>query len=136
MRRLPSRVLPSLLLLAALPACLRNVPPADAGNSEAFARIRDWEDRRSLGEGQLVSWAQGQRGAEVRVRALRALARIQDHTALDVILAGLEAAEAPVRDVGNPAEAARTALGARPRTETNPDARPGSSGRRPSGKGP
>lgn len=98
MRRLLSRVFTSLLLLAALPACLRNVPPADAGASEAFARMRDWEDRRSLGEGQLVSWAQGQRGAEVRERALRALARIQDPATLDVILAGLTASETPVRD--------------------------------------
>jgi cyclophilin family peptidyl-prolyl cis-trans isomerase/HEAT repeat protein len=98
MRRLLSHLFTSLVLLAALPACLRNVPLADAGASEAFARIRDWEDRRSLGEGQLVSWAQGQRGAEVRERALRALARIQDPTTLDVILAGLEAPETPVRD--------------------------------------
>jgi cyclophilin family peptidyl-prolyl cis-trans isomerase/HEAT repeat protein len=98
MRRLLSHMSMSLVLLAAFPACMRNVPPADAGTSEAAARIRDWEDRRSLGDGQLVSWAQGQQGAEVRVRALRALARIQEPATLDVILAGLEASETPVRD--------------------------------------
>jgi cyclophilin family peptidyl-prolyl cis-trans isomerase/HEAT repeat protein len=88
----------SLVLLAALPACLRNVPPAEPAVSDDVARMRDWEDRRSLGEGQLVSWAQGQHGAAVRQRALRALARIQDPMTIDVILAGLEAPETVVRD--------------------------------------
>ncbi|MFL5350433.1 MAG: peptidylprolyl isomerase [Hyalangium sp.] len=86
-----------LLALASLSACFRNVP-ADAGDSEALARIADWEDRRSLGEGQLTAWAQGQRGAAVRARALRALARIQDPATAEIILAGLSAPEPEVRD--------------------------------------
>ncbi len=63
-----------------------------------MTRLGDWEDRRSLGEGQLVAWAQGAQGPAVRARALRALARIQDPATLDVILAGLTAAEPQVRD--------------------------------------
>src|SRR4051812_32267791 len=98
MRRLSFCVSACLLVLITLPACLRNVPSATEGDSEAMARISAWEDRRSLGEGQLVAWAQGQRGAAVRARALRALARIQDPATLDAILSGLAAAEPTVRD--------------------------------------
>lgn len=97
MRSLSARVSACLLVLASLPACFRNVP-ADAGDSESLARIADWEDRRSLGEGQLTAWAQGQRGAAVRARALRALARIQDPATAEIILAGLSAPESQVRD--------------------------------------
>ncbi len=98
MRPLSTRVSACLLVLASLPACFRNVPAAGAGDSEALSRISDWEDRRSLGEGQLTAWAQGARGAAVRVRALRALARIQDPSTTEIILAGLSAPEAEVRD--------------------------------------
>ncbi|PTL76111.1 peptidylprolyl isomerase [Vitiosangium sp. GDMCC 1.1324] len=90
-------------LRAAVPACLlwglvlsgcvRSVPsPAEAGGE-----ISVWEDRRSLADGRLVDLAV--RGSEPeRVRALRALARIQEPSTLDAVLAGLGAAEAPVRD--------------------------------------
>ncbi|MBN1210326.1 MAG: peptidylprolyl isomerase [Myxococcaceae bacterium] len=99
MRRLSSHESAALLaVLFVLPACLRTVPPADTGESEAMARIADWEDRRSLGEGQLIAWAQGQKGAAVRTRALRALARIQDPGTLDVVLSSLLASEPTVRD--------------------------------------
>ncbi len=92
-------------LRAAVPACLlwgfvlsgcvRNVPsPAEAGGGEEIAL---WEDRRSLAEGRLVELAE--KGPEpVRVRALRALARLQEPSTLEVVLAGLGAAEVPVRD--------------------------------------
>ncbi|WP_224245634.1 peptidylprolyl isomerase [Hyalangium gracile] len=93
-----ARVSVCLLLVASLPACFRNVPPVHVGDSEAMARIAEWEDRRSLGEGQLIAWAQGERGAAVRARALRALARIQDPSTLEVILAALTAPELEVRD--------------------------------------
>jgi cyclophilin family peptidyl-prolyl cis-trans isomerase/HEAT repeat protein len=98
MRRLLSRVSACLLLLTALPACLRNVPTASSADAEAMGQIQAWEDRRSLGEGQLVAWAQGQRGTALQVRALRALARIQDPATLEVVLAGLAASEPQVRD--------------------------------------
>jgi cyclophilin family peptidyl-prolyl cis-trans isomerase/HEAT repeat protein len=98
MRRLLSRVFCCLLLLPLLPACVRNVPAAASADAEALGQIQTWEDRRSLGEGQLVAWAQGQRGTAVQVRALRALARIQDPATLEVILAGLTASEPRVRD--------------------------------------
>jgi cyclophilin family peptidyl-prolyl cis-trans isomerase/HEAT repeat protein len=62
-----------------------------------MGQIQTWEDRRSLGEGKLVAWAQGQGGTALQVRALRALARIQDPATLEVILAGLASSEAPVR---------------------------------------
>ncbi|ADO73238.1 Peptidyl-prolyl cis-trans isomerase [Stigmatella aurantiaca DW4/3-1] len=68
------------------------------GDTEALARVEDWEDRRSLGEGQLVAWARGEKGQAVQVRALRALARLQDATTLEAILAGLSASEPSVRD--------------------------------------
>jgi len=98
MRRLSSRVSACLLLLTALPACLRNVPASSSADTEAIGQLQAWEDRRSLGEGQLVAWAQGQRGTALQVRALRALARIQDPATLEVILAGLTATEPQVRE--------------------------------------
>ena len=87
-----------LWALVSLPACFRNVPAAAAVDSEALARISDWEDSRSLGEGQLSAWAQGQRGSAVRARALRALARIQDPSTMELVLVGLNAPEPEVRD--------------------------------------
>lgn len=98
MRHVLAPVSACFLLLTALPACVRNVPTAPSADAEALAQIQAWEDRRSLGEGQLVAWAQGQRGTAVQLRALRALARIQDPATLEVILAGLAAAEPPVRE--------------------------------------
>jgi cyclophilin family peptidyl-prolyl cis-trans isomerase/HEAT repeat protein len=87
---------PACLLwgLVVLSGCVRSVPSPEAGEGEAFAL---WEDRRSLADGKLV--ARATRGpAPVRVRALRALARIQDASTLETVLAGLGAAEVPVRD--------------------------------------
>lgn len=98
MCRLPSRVFACLVLLTALPACVRNVPASPSADAEALGQIQAWEDRRSLGEGQLVAWAQGQRGTGVQLRALRALARIQDPSTLEVILASLAASEPQVRE--------------------------------------
>ena len=91
-------------LRAAVPACLlwglvlsgcvRSVPtPAEAGGGEELVV---WEDRRSLADGRLVALAT-QGAMPVRVRALRALARIQDLSTLETVLAGLGAAEEPVR---------------------------------------
>ena len=92
-------------LRAAVPACLlwglvlsgcvRSVPSVpEAGGGEEIAL---WEDRRSLAGGRLVELA-AKGSVPVRVRALRALARIQDPSTLEAVLAGLSAAEAPVRD--------------------------------------
>ncbi|WP_224360358.1 peptidylprolyl isomerase [Hyalangium versicolor] len=94
----PSRVGACLLLVASLSACFRSASPSKDADSEAMARIAEWEDRRSLGEGQLLTWARGEWGAKVQVRALRALARIQDAATLEVILASLAAREPEVRD--------------------------------------
>ncbi|QRO01183.1 peptidylprolyl isomerase [Archangium violaceum] len=91
-------------LRAAVPACLlwglmlsgcvHSAPTPDAGEGREVAV---WEDRRSLADGRLVELAT--RGAvPVRVRALRALARIQALSTLETVLAGLGAAEVPVRD--------------------------------------
>jgi cyclophilin family peptidyl-prolyl cis-trans isomerase/HEAT repeat protein len=98
MRCLPSRISTCLLVLVCLPACVRAVPSPWGADAEVVARIADWEDRRSLGEGQLVAWARGEAGPAVQARALRALARIQDPATMDAILAGLAAAEPAVRD--------------------------------------
>jgi cyclophilin family peptidyl-prolyl cis-trans isomerase/HEAT repeat protein len=91
-------------LRAAVPACLlwglvlsgcvRSVPSAtEAGGGE----LAIWEDRRSLAEGRLVELA-AKGPVPVRVRALRALARLQAPSTVEVVLAGLGAAEVPVRD--------------------------------------
>ncbi len=69
--------------------------PVDA---RLLERIQGWEDRRSLGEGQLVSLAASAPDTRVRVRALRALARIQDPATLDTVLVALKDAEPTVRD--------------------------------------
>jgi cyclophilin family peptidyl-prolyl cis-trans isomerase/HEAT repeat protein len=98
MRRQVLRVSPCLLLLFCLPACVRAVPTPGGADAAVFARIADWEDRRSLGDGQLVALARGAGGPAVQARAFRALARIQDPATLDVIVAGLSAADPGVRD--------------------------------------
>jgi cyclophilin family peptidyl-prolyl cis-trans isomerase/HEAT repeat protein len=67
-------------------------------DAATLARIQDWEDRRSLGEGALVALATGAPDARVRARAQRALARIQDVATLDAVRAGLRDAEPGVRD--------------------------------------
>lgn len=76
-----------------LSGCLHSasvVPPEEG-------EIAGWEDHRSLAEGRLVERAT--RGsAPVRIRALRALARIQDLSTLEPVLAGLTAPESSVRD--------------------------------------
>ncbi|MCE9672759.1 peptidylprolyl isomerase [Myxococcus stipitatus] len=79
--------------------CVRAVPGRDASPPDAsvLARIQDWEDRRSLGEGQLVAWATGAEDPRVRARALLALARIQDVTTSPAVVAALRDAEASVR---------------------------------------
>ncbi|WP_375772752.1 peptidylprolyl isomerase [Archangium gephyra] len=78
-----------------LSGCVRSVPSAPgAGGGEEIAV---WEDRRSLAEGRLVELAV-KGSVPVRVRALRALARIQEPSTLEAVLAGLGAAEVPVRD--------------------------------------
>lgn len=92
------RLLICVLACGVLSACVRAVPLPEGVDAETMTRLGDWEDRRSLGEGQLVAWAQGEKGPAVRARALRALARIQDPATLEVLLAGLTAAEPVVRD--------------------------------------
>jgi cyclophilin family peptidyl-prolyl cis-trans isomerase/HEAT repeat protein len=60
------------------------------------ARILEWEDRRALGELQVLTLSA--QDPKLRARALRALGRIQDPAGLDAILAGLADPEALVRD--------------------------------------
>ena len=83
-----------LLWAVCLPGCVHAVPaPAEEGGEELVG----WEDRRSLADGRLVDLAT--RGATpVRLRALLALARIQDPATLEPVLTGLTAPEAAVRD--------------------------------------
>ncbi|CAM4234397.1 peptidyl-prolyl cis-trans isomerase [Corallococcus sp. ZKHCc1 1396] len=97
MARLPAAVSTGLLLLT---ACVRAVPPTDVGGppDATLERIADWEDRRSLGGGELVRLATVAPDPAVRRRALRALARIQDVTTLDAVRSGLTAPDATVRD--------------------------------------
>ncbi|MCY1079680.1 peptidylprolyl isomerase [Archangium lansingense] len=95
MDSLRAAVLACLLWGLVLSGCVRTVPsPAEAGGGEEIAL---WEDRRSLAKGRLVELA-GKGPVPVRVRALRALARIQEPSTLEAVLAGLSAAEVPVRD--------------------------------------
>ncbi|MCP3098592.1 peptidylprolyl isomerase [Myxococcus sp. K15C18031901] len=96
LRRLPSL---SLALLVAASGCVRAVPGRDANppDPQALARIQDWEDRRSLGDGQLSAWVGGAEDPRVRARALRALARIQDVTTSPAVIAALRDADARVR---------------------------------------
>src|SRR5215217_1693343 len=88
-----------LALLVLVSGCVRAVPGPDSDppDAEVMARIRDWEDRRSLGDGQLVALVTGAEDPRVRARALRALARIQDVATLDAVVAGLKDSEALVR---------------------------------------
>ncbi|MCP3145198.1 peptidylprolyl isomerase [Pyxidicoccus xibeiensis] len=102
MSRLRTAGAPSALLavLVLSSACVRAVPDSlpDTADAASLARIQAWEDRRSLGDGALVSLATGAPEARVRARALRALARIQDPATLDAVRAGLKDAEPDVRD--------------------------------------
>ncbi|RYZ43294.1 MAG: peptidyl-prolyl cis-trans isomerase [Myxococcaceae bacterium] len=97
MARLPVAVSTGLLLLT---TCVRGVPRSDVGGppDRVLERIADWEDRRSLGGGELVRLATSAPDAVVRGRALRALGRIQDVRTLDAVRVGLTAPDAAVRD--------------------------------------
>ncbi|WP_309888639.1 peptidylprolyl isomerase [Archangium sp.] len=85
----------SLFWVLVLSGCVRAVSPT--AESEGSREVAVWEDRRSLADGRLVALATGGSAPE-RVRALRALARIQDLSTLETVLAGLRAPEVPVRD--------------------------------------
>jgi cyclophilin family peptidyl-prolyl cis-trans isomerase/HEAT repeat protein len=92
------RLLICVVAYGVLSGCVRAVPLPEGIDAETMTSLGDWEERRSLGEGQLAAWAHGEKGSAVRARALRALARIQDPATVDVIIAGLTAAEPVVRD--------------------------------------
>ncbi|WP_338865364.1 peptidylprolyl isomerase [Myxococcus stipitatus] len=98
MRR-PSLLAVSLSLLVLVSGCAHTGrgPDESPPDPEVMARIQDWEDLRSLGDGQLVSLATGAPDSRVRARALRALARIQDVATLDAVVAGLRHEEPRVR---------------------------------------
>jgi len=85
----------SLFCVLVLSGCVRAVSPT--AGSEGSREVAVWEDRRSLADGRLVVLATGGSVPE-RVRALRALARIQDLSTLEPVLAGLRATEVSVRD--------------------------------------
>ncbi|RKI54272.1 peptidyl-prolyl cis-trans isomerase [Corallococcus sp. AB049A] len=100
MARLPAAVSAGFLLVS---ACVRSVPtpdvpPPQESPAQLIERIQDWEDRRSLGDGELVRLATSARDWAVRVRALRALARIQDVATLEAVLVGLTAPRNAVRE--------------------------------------
>ncbi|WP_223633651.1 peptidylprolyl isomerase [Corallococcus sp. EGB] len=97
MARLHAAVSAGLLFVS---ACVHQVPPPrpDEDSSQGMKQIQDWEDRRSLGDGELVRLATSAQDVVVRVRALRALGRIQDVTTLDAVIAGLTAPDKAVRD--------------------------------------
>jgi len=84
-----------LLSSLLLSGCVRALPPPV---TQEEARLAAWEDRRSLAGGQLVALTTGASSVPRRVRALRALARLQDVSTLEAVLAALTAAEPPVRD--------------------------------------
>lgn len=84
-------------LLAALVGCVHAPPPLLPLSPEE-EQILDWEDRRSLGEGRLPAMATAAPSAALRVRALRALARIQEPSTLQPVLAALADPEPSVRD--------------------------------------
>lgn len=98
MRR-PSFLTVSLSLFVLVSGCAHTGrgPDESPPDPEVMARIQDWEDLRSLGDGQLVSLATGAPDSRVRARALRALARIQDVATLDAVVAGLRHEEPRVR---------------------------------------
>ncbi|ATB34536.1 peptidylprolyl isomerase [Melittangium boletus] len=79
-----------------LSGCVRSLPaPEEARASEAA--IAAWEEQRSLAEGRLVALAE--RGSPaVRLRALRALARIQDPSTVGVLLKAVGDGSASVRE--------------------------------------
>ncbi|AGC46413.1 peptidyl-prolyl cis-trans isomerase [Myxococcus stipitatus DSM 14675] len=89
----------SLSLLVLVSGCAHTGRGSDTAppDPEVMSRIQDWEDLRSLGDGQLVSLATGAPDSRVRARALRALARIQDVATLDAVVAGLRHEEPRVR---------------------------------------
>ncbi|MBN9684477.1 MULTISPECIES: peptidylprolyl isomerase [unclassified Corallococcus] len=100
MARLPAAVSAGLLLVS---ACVRSVPapdvtPPPVEPARLIEQIQDWEDRRSLGGGELVRLATSAPDGVVRVRALRALARIQDVETLEAVLVGLTAPRNAVRE--------------------------------------
>ncbi|MBZ4401389.1 peptidylprolyl isomerase [Myxococcus sp. AS-1-15] len=101
MRRLSPVRLPHvcLALVVLLSGCHRGVRGSDEAppDPEVMARILDWEDRRSLGDGQLAALAHDAPDARIRARAYRALARIQDLATLDVVARGLKDPEPRVR---------------------------------------
>ncbi|WP_426753083.1 peptidylprolyl isomerase [Myxococcus sp. Y35] len=99
-RSLSVRHLPAWALsLSLLSGCVRAVPPVEVATAaeDSMDRIQDWEDSRSLGNGALVALATSDPSVPVRERALRALARIQDPSTLEAMLAGLKDAHADVR---------------------------------------
>jgi len=100
------RVLSACLVILTLSSsCVRSVPfvcgyslMREPVHAATLARIQDWEDRRSLGDGALLALATDAMDYRLRARALRALARIQDVATLDTVRAGLKDPVADVRD--------------------------------------
>jgi len=99
------RVLSACLVILTLSSsCVRSVPfvcgyslMREPVHAATLARIQDWEDRRSLGDGALLALATDAMDYRLRARALRALARIQDVATLDTVRAGLKDPFADVR---------------------------------------
>lgn len=98
MHRFRSALSACVVAALAHAGCVRSAAPSASAESREQARIAEWEDSRSLGDGQLLGLASGTAGEVPRIRALRALARIQDLSTMDTVLAGLTATEPRVRD--------------------------------------
>jgi cyclophilin family peptidyl-prolyl cis-trans isomerase/HEAT repeat protein len=96
-----ARAVFACLAISSLAACAHSgsqqEPGGPEGGGEEQAEIIGWEAHHSLGDGRLVAMATGAPQPWVRARALRALARIQDVTTLDALLAALKDAEPSVR---------------------------------------
>ena len=92
-------VIGSLVLLGASHAAAREPSPADKAAetlAHDLALVATLEDQRSLGGNMLLHFAADAR-PEVKARALRALGRLQDEKARQVVVGALAAPEPEVR---------------------------------------
>lgn len=64
-------------------------PPPAPPVPQELVQIQDWEDHRSLGDGQLTRWAVSAPDPSIRARSLLALARLQDPATASVVAQAL-----------------------------------------------
>ncbi len=88
----PVRLSVLLVAVLVLNSCRTVQRPAAASPSTGKAALEQllrWEQQRSLGQGELLRWAEGSGEAAVRARAYLALARIQDPSTIPSVEKGL-----------------------------------------------